>query len=252
MEEMKGGGGKKPEDGKKPDGGKKPEDGKKPDGAKKPVRKKRPVAQKGTDCTKIPKKADLDKDKCVANKDRLWACAKRSLEQVKQCATLRKLKTRKIKKKLVKFAQKVKGIDFSNDEKKAKYEKTVLKLFKAVSGIFTYKKDGARMRRKLEGAASYTVSADLNTNSDEDADAGKAVDDAAIAAELKKDDDFKDVTVEAPTVTVEEVEVEEVIEEASADDAKETTAAPGDESGVSGSATATMTVFALGLAMMAL
>merc|ERR1712032_1756199 len=50
MEEMKGGGGKKPEDGKKPDG------------AKKPVRKKRPVAQKGTDCTKIPKKADLDKD----------------------------------------------------------------------------------------------------------------------------------------------------------------------------------------------
>merc|ERR1712032_1272922 len=66
----------------------------------------------------------------------------------------------------------------------------------------------------------------LNTNSDEDADAGKAVDDAAIAAELKKDDDFKDVTVEAPTVTVEEVEVEEVIEEASADDAKETTAAP--------------------------
>merc|ERR1712032_282606 len=185
MEEMKGGGGKKPEDGKKPDCGKKPEDGKKPDGAKKPVRKKRPVAQKGTDCTKIPKKADLDKDKCVANKDRLWACAKRSLEQVKQCATLRKLKTRKIKKKLVKFAQKVKGIDFSNDEKKAKYEKTVLKLFKAVSGIFTYNKDGARMRRKLEGAASYTVSADLNTNSDEDADAGKA-DDAAIAAELKK------------------------------------------------------------------
>merc|ERR1711981_1452626 len=101
-----------------------------------PKRKKRDIAQKGTDCTKIPKKADLDKTKCVANKDRLWACAKKSLEQVKQCAVLRKLKTRKIKKKLVRFAQKVKGIDFSNDAKKAKYEKAVLKLFKAVSGLF--------------------------------------------------------------------------------------------------------------------
>merc|ERR1712048_1011880 len=50
--------------------GKKPGVGTKPGVGKKPVRKKRDVAQKGTDCAKIPKKADLDKTKCLANKDR--------------------------------------------------------------------------------------------------------------------------------------------------------------------------------------
>jgi len=194
------------------------------DGAGKPaVPKRKPsnrkIAEKGIDCDAIPKTDELSKESCVAKKLPLLACARKAgvVDKIKKCAELRDLKTRKVKKKLVKFAQKVKGIDFSkNDEatnkKKSKYEKAVLKLFKAVSGIFTYNKDDSRLRRKLAEDVSYSVQADLETNSDDDADAAAEVDAAAVSDELKADEDFTGVTIEAPAVEVEEVEVEEVEE----------------------------------------
>merc|ERR1712187_810364 len=140
-------------------------------------------------------------------KDKLWACASKSKigEKITKCGDLRKKKARTIKRKLVRFAQKVKGIDFDKDDeatrkKKEKYEKTVLKLFKAVSGIFMYTKQGSRMRRKLNAGVSYTVSADLQTNSETEADAATSVAATAVSDELKQDGDFAEVTVEAPNV----------------------------------------------------
>jgi len=182
-------------------------------------RKVRKIATKGTDCGKIPENAKLTKKDCEEKKESLLACAKKAGDKVKTCAKLRKLKTRKIKKKRVKFAQKLKGIDFSKPDdpktikKKAKYEETVLKLYKATSGVFTYTEDKSRARRKLSGEKTYTANADLDTNSDADSDDAKKVSASAVAEELKKDEDFKDVTVEGSAVEVEEIEVEEIVEE---------------------------------------
>merc|ERR1719201_1581662 len=107
-------------------------------------RKVRAIASKATDCDKIPEDAKLTKDICEEKKESLWACAKKANAKVK------KKKIRKIKKKMVRFEQKLKGIDFSKPDdpktkkKIAKYEETVLKLYKATSGVFTYTEDKSR------------------------------------------------------------------------------------------------------------
>merc|ERR1719201_1885107 len=103
-------------------------------GAKKPTevkkRKVRAIASQATDCDKIPEDAKLTKDICEEKKESLWACAKKANAKVKKCAKLRKKKLRKIKKKMVRFEQKLKGIDFSKPDdpktkkKIAKYEET--------------------------------------------------------------------------------------------------------------------------------
>merc|ERR1719331_2137721 len=183
-------------------------------------RKVRAIASKATDCDKIPEDAKLTKDICEEKKESLWACAKKANAKVKKCAKLRKKKIRKIKKKMVRFEQKLKGIDFSKPDdpktkkKIAKYEETVLKLYKATSGVFTYTEDKSRARRKLSGEKTYTAKADLNTNSDAESDEAKQVSTSAVADALKKlGDDFKEVLAELSEVKVEEIEVEEIDEE---------------------------------------
>merc|ERR1719181_2050060 len=225
-------------------------------------RQPRKIAEKGSNCAAIPEKAKLSKDNCVTLKMSLIACANKAglADKIKKCAQLRNLKTKQIKRKLVKFAQKVKGIDFGKDDeatkkKKAKYEKAVLKLYKAISGVFTYTKDTSRMRRKLANGASYTVSADLTTDTDAEADGASAVDAAAVSAELKNDVDFKDVEVQAASVELQEEDVEEIVEEV----ATTTVAADGDaadqprkkttDAPVSAAASTT-TAFVLGLVSM--
>lgn len=210
-------------------------------------RKPRKVAEKGSNCAAIPEKAKLSKDNCVTLKMSLFACANKAglADKIKKCAQLRNLKTKKIKRKLVKFAQKVKGIDFGKDDeatkkKKAKYEKAVLKLYKAISGVFTYTKDTSRMRRKLQVGANYVVTADLTTDTDAEADGASAVDAAAVSAELKNDEDFKDVEVQAANVKLQEVDVEEIVEEVPANAVD----APVD------AAASTTTAFVLGLVSM--
>jgi len=217
-------------------------------------RKPRKIAEKGSNCAAIPEKAKLSKDNCVTLKMSLFACANKAgfADKIKKCAQLRNLKTKQIKRKLVKFAQKVKGIDFGKDDeatkkKKAKYEKAVLKLYKAISGVFTYTKDTSRMRRKLATGATYTVSADLTTDTDAEADGASAVDAAAVSAELNNDVDFKDVEVQAASVKLEEVDVEEIVEEV----ATTTVAAGGDPTDAPVDAAAsTTTAFVLGLVSM--
>merc|ERR1712187_869568 len=113
------------------------------------------------------------------------------------------------------------GDDEATRKKKEKHEKTVLKLFKAVSGIFTYTKQGSRMRRKLNAGVSYTVSADLQTNSETEADAATSAGATAVSEELKQDEDFADVTVEAPDVVVEEVDVVEIEEDETPQDSSQ-------------------------------
>merc|ERR1711881_803704 len=146
---------------------------------------------------------------------------------IEKCAGLRKLKTRKIKKKLVSMWQQVKGIDFNKDDeatqmKKAKYEKIVLKVFKAISGVFTYTKKNSHIRRRLSDGISYEVTADVYS--------GRPAEEVAmmdvrtpIVEELKKDDDLKDVKVDVSSVSMRQVEVVEIVEEEAVEDQTGTT-----------------------------
>lgn len=149
----------------------------------------------------------------------MMACANKAGlgARIKKCAALRKLKTRKIKKKLVNVLQQVKGIDFNQDDeaaqmKKAKYEKIVLKVFKAISGVFTYTKKNNRMRRRLSDGISYEVTADVYSGRPEEEIAMMDVM-TPIVEELKKDDDLKDVRVDVTSISISEVEVVEIVEE---------------------------------------
>merc|ERR1712151_1112662 len=65
----------------------------------------------------------------------------------------------------------------------------------------------------LNDGTSFTVDADLSTNSDAEADEAKQEAATAVSEELKTDADFQGVTVEASNIKVEDVQVEEEIEE---------------------------------------
>jgi len=180
---------------------------------------KKKIAEKGTNCGKIPDESALSKASCETFEEAMMACANKAGlgTRIKKCAALRKLKTRKIKKKLVNMSQQVEGIDFNNDDeaaqmKKAKYEKIVLKVFKAISGVFTYTKKNSHMRRRLSDGISYEVTADVYSGRPEEEIAMMDVM-TPIVEELKKDDDLKDVRVDGTSVGISEVEVIEIVEE---------------------------------------
>merc|ERR1712072_1430735 len=190
---------------------------------------KKKIAEKGTNCGRIPDESALSKASCETFEEAMMACANKAGlgARIKKCAALRKLKTRKIKKKLVTMSQQVKGIDFNKDDeapqmKKAKYEKIVLKVFKAISGVFTYTKKNSRMRRRLSDGISYEVTADVYS--------GRPAEEVAmmdvrtpIVEELKKDDDLKDVKVDVSSVSMRQVEVVEIVEEEAVEDQTGTT-----------------------------
>merc|ERR1712025_170907 len=109
-----------------------------------------------------------------------------------------------VTKKQVKFAQKIQGIDFSKDDEATEAPTR-------------------RLRRKLDDHASvsYSVQAELDSN---DPDAATEVAPTAISDALQDDDAFSAVTIEAPTVEVEEVQVEVIV--LPEDDDDEATEAP--------------------------